>query len=89
MVAYLSSSSGAADSRACDRKSAGSHYTKPSKHAAATLADNVFTCATAMLEGEARARVCVCLCASVCVCTDTQTQIEKPEVKFMWKNINV
>lgn len=50
MVAYFSSPSGAADSRARDRKSAGSHYTEPSKHAAATLTDSVFTCAAAMLE---------------------------------------
>ncbi len=50
MVAYFSSPSGAVDSRARDRKSAGSHYTEPSKHAAATLTDSVFTCAAAMLE---------------------------------------
>lgn len=79
MVAYFSSPSGAADSRARDRKSAGSHYTEPSKHAAAVLTDNVFTCAAAMLEAWAHA----------CVCTDTQTQLENVVIKFMWQTINV
>ena len=50
MVTYFASPSGAADYFARDRKSAGSHYTKPSKHAAAMLTDNVFTCAAAMLK---------------------------------------
>lgn len=75
-VAYLSSSSGAADSCAHHRKSAGSHYTEPSKHAAATLTDNVFACATAMLGDR------------TCICTDAQTQLGKLEIKFMWQNIS-
>ena len=75
MVAYFSSPSGARDSRARDRKSAGSHYTEPSKHAAATLADDVFSCAAAVLEPYRH--------APVCVCTRAQIQHDNIVIEFM------
>lgn len=78
MVAHFSSPSGARDSRACDRKSAGSHYTEPSKHAAATLTDDVFSCAAAMSEPYT--------VGTLDVCTDAQIQLENIVIKFVWEN---
>lgn len=49
---------------------------EPSKHAAGTLAGNVLTCATAMLEGGAH----VCMCVSVQI---HNTKLEEPHAKCM------